>query len=139
MVFISHDQDVSWSQKVCWKCIFQRSGDPNVKISPFTAHHEGTSGDTDLANSKETRCLRKNGCKQKCLDNNLLCAYYILYSIIIHGCGKQQKPYKENQARQKLMLSKIQISPEWTVKNIRAEWMFMPVLMMFCTEFTTDF
>ena len=92
MVFISHDQDVSWSQKVCWKCIFQRSGDPNVKISPFTAHHEGTSGDTDLANSKETRCLRKNGCKQKCLDNNLLCAYYILYSIIIHGCGKQQKP-----------------------------------------------
>ena len=63
-----------------------------LKSPPFTAHLGGTSGDTDLANSKETRCLRKNGCKQKCLDNSLLCAYYKLYSIIIHGCGKQQKP-----------------------------------------------
>ena len=68
MVFISHGQDVLWSQKVCWKCIFQGSGDPNVKISPFTAHHGGTSGDTDLANSKETQSLRKNSCRQKCLE-----------------------------------------------------------------------
>ena len=42
-----------------WECIFQGSGDPNVKTSPFTAHHGGTSGDTDLANSKETQSLRK--------------------------------------------------------------------------------
>ena len=91
-MFISHGQDVLWSQKVCWKCIFQGSGDPNVKISPFTAHHGSTSGDTDLANSKESQSFRKNECRQKCLDKSLLCAYYILYSIIIHGCGKQQKP-----------------------------------------------
>ena len=91
MVLISHGEDVLWSQKVCWKCIFQGSGDPNVKIFPFTANQGGTSGDTDLANSKETQSLRKNGCRQKCLDKNLLCAYCILYSTIIHGCGKQQK------------------------------------------------
>ena len=91
-MFISHGQDVLWSQKVCWKCIFQGSGDPNVKISLFTAHHGGTSGDSDLANSKESQSFRKNGCRQKCLDKSLLCAYYILYSVIIHGCGKQQKP-----------------------------------------------
>ena len=71
---------------------FQGSGDPNVKISPFIAHHGGTSGDTDSADSKETQFLRKNGCRQKCLDKSLLCAYYRLYSIIINGCGKQQKP-----------------------------------------------
>ena len=91
MEFISHGQDVLWSQKVCWKCIFKESGDPNVEISPFSTHHEGTSGDTDLANSKEAHFLRKNDCRQKCLDKSLLFAYYILYSIIIHGCGKQQK------------------------------------------------
>ena len=31
----------------------------NVKISPFTAHHGGTLGDTDLANSKETQSREK--------------------------------------------------------------------------------
>ena len=91
-MFISHGQEVIWSQKVCWKCLFQGSGDPNVKISHFAAHHGGTSGDTDLANSKESQSFRKNGCRQKCLDKSLLCVYYILCSIIIHGCGKQQKP-----------------------------------------------
>ena len=59
MVCISYGQDVLWSQKVCWKCIFQGSGDPNVKISTFTAHHGVTSGDTDLANSKETQSREK--------------------------------------------------------------------------------
>ena len=92
MLFISHGQDVLWSQKVCWKCIFQGSGDPNVEIFPFTAHHGGISGDTDLANSKEAHFLRKNDCRKKCLDKSLLFAHCILYSIIIHGCGKQQKP-----------------------------------------------
>ena len=58
MVFYNHGQDVLWSQKVCWKCIFQGSGDPNVKIPPFTYHQGGTSGDTELANSKETQSLR---------------------------------------------------------------------------------
>ena len=72
MVFISHGQDVLWSQEVCWKCIFQGSGDPNIKVSSFTAHHGGASGDTDLANSKETQSLRKNGCRQKCLDKSLV-------------------------------------------------------------------
>ena len=71
MVFISHGQDVLRSQKVCWKCIFQGSGDPNVKTSFFTAHHGGTSGDTNLSNNKETQSLRKNGCRQKCLDKCL--------------------------------------------------------------------
>ena len=82
---------------------FQGSRDPNVKFSPFTAHNGGTSGDTDLVNSKETQSLRKNSCRQKRLDKSLLCAYYILYSIIIHGCAKKQKPSKENQTREKLM------------------------------------
>ena len=72
MVFISHGQDVLWSQEACWKCIFQGSGDSNVKISSFTAHHGGASGDTDLANSKETQSLRKYGCRQKCLDKSLV-------------------------------------------------------------------
>ena len=31
MVFISDEQCVLCSQEVCWKCIFQRSGDPNFK------------------------------------------------------------------------------------------------------------
>ena len=30
MVFISNGQHMLWSQKVCRKCIFQRSGDPNL-------------------------------------------------------------------------------------------------------------
>ena len=34
------------------------------KISPFTAHHGGTSGDTDLANSKETQSREKTGVDQ---------------------------------------------------------------------------
>ena len=72
MVFISHGQDVLWSQEACWKSIFQGSGDSNVKISSFTAHHGGASGDTDLANSKETQSLRKYGCRQKCLDKSLV-------------------------------------------------------------------
>ena len=59
MVFISQGQDVLWSQKVCWKCIFLGSGDPNVKISSFTSHHGGALGDTDLA-------------RQKCLDKSLV-------------------------------------------------------------------
>ena len=63
MVFISHGQDVL-SCQVCWKCIFQGSGDPSVKISSFTAHHGGTSGDTDLANSKETQSREKTGVDQ---------------------------------------------------------------------------
>ena len=50
-----HGQDVLWSRKVCWKCLFQGSGDPIVKVSPFTANHGGTLGDTDLANSKKTQ------------------------------------------------------------------------------------
>ena len=48
-----------WSQKVCWKCIFQGSGDLNVKIFPFTAHHGGTSWDTDLVKSTETKSREK--------------------------------------------------------------------------------
>ena len=72
MVFISHGQDALWIQKVCCKCIFQGSGDPNVKNFPLTAHHGATSGDTDLAINKETQSLRKNGCRQKCLDKSLL-------------------------------------------------------------------
>ena len=39
-----------------------------LKIFSFTANQEGTSGDTDLANSKETQSLRKNSCRQKCLE-----------------------------------------------------------------------
>ena len=35
------------------------------------AHHGGTSEDTDLANSKETQSLRKNGCRQRYLDKSL--------------------------------------------------------------------
>ena len=31
IVFISDEQCVLWSQKVYWKCLFQRSGDPNFK------------------------------------------------------------------------------------------------------------
>ena len=62
---------MSFEAKKCWKCIFQGSGDPNVKISPFTAHHGGTSGATDLANIKETQSLKNNGCRQKCLDKTL--------------------------------------------------------------------
>ena len=54
-----YGQDVVWSQKVCWKCIFQGSGDLNVKIFPFTAHHGGTSWDTDLVKSKETKSREK--------------------------------------------------------------------------------
>ena len=34
------------------------------KISSFTAHHGGTSGDTDLANSKETQSREKTGVDQ---------------------------------------------------------------------------
>ena len=77
---------MSFEVKVCWKCIFQGSGDPNVKIFPFTANQGGTSGDTDLANSKETQSLRKNGCRQKCLDKTLLCAYivYVLYIVFYY-------------------------------------------------------
>ena len=52
-----HGQDVLWSRKVCWKCLFQGSGDPIVKVSPFTANHGGTLGDTDLANSKKLNLL----------------------------------------------------------------------------------
>ena len=57
---------------MCWKCILEGFGDPNVTTSPLTARHVGTSGDTDLASSKETHSLRKNGCRQKCLDENLV-------------------------------------------------------------------
>ena len=31
MEFISNEQCVVWSQKMCWKCIFQQSEDPNFK------------------------------------------------------------------------------------------------------------
>ena len=60
--------------KKYWKCNFQRFEDPNVKVSPFTAHHGGTSGDTGLANSKGIQSLRKNGYRQKCLDKSLIFA-----------------------------------------------------------------
>ena len=30
MVFISDGQCMLWSQKVCWKCIFQWYGDPDL-------------------------------------------------------------------------------------------------------------
>ena len=66
-----YGQDVVWSQKVCWKCIFQGSGDLNVKIFPFTAHHGGTSWDTDFAKSKETKsreqtAVNKSACIKAC-------------------------------------------------------------------------
>ena len=60
--------------KKYWKCNFQRFEDPNVKVSPFTAHHGGTSGDTGLANSKGIQSLRKNGYRQKYLDKSLIFA-----------------------------------------------------------------
>ena len=83
---------MSFEVKKCVGNAFSRDLETQMlKIFSFTANQEGTSGDTDLANSKETQSLRKNGCRQKCLDKNLLCAYCILYSTIIHGCGKQQK------------------------------------------------
>ena len=54
------------------KCIFLGSGDPNFKISILGALHGGNLWDTDLANSTETQSLRKNGCRQKCLDESLI-------------------------------------------------------------------
>ena len=42
-----------------------------LKFPPFTAHHVGTLGDTDLANSKETQSREKNGCRQKWLDKSM--------------------------------------------------------------------
>ena len=69
--YLSAIDKMSFEARKCWKCIFQGSGDPNVKICPFTSHHGGTSGATDLANVKETQSLKNNGCRQKCLDKGL--------------------------------------------------------------------
>ena len=70
MVFISNGQGMLWSQKVCWKCIFLRSGDPNLLTWEAV---------------EKTQSLGKNGFRQKCLDKSLIYIYiYILYIYIIY-------------------------------------------------------
>ena len=76
-MFISDGQYDPWSQKVYKTCIFQGSGDPNFKIPTLGAHHGDTSWNADLANSKETQSLRKNGCRQNCLDKSLVSDAFI--------------------------------------------------------------
>ena len=64
---------MSFEAKKCVGNAFSRDLETQMlKIFSFTANQEGTSGDTDLANSKETQSLRKNGCRQKCLDKSLV-------------------------------------------------------------------
>ena len=60
---------MSFEAKKCVGNAFSRDLETQMlKIFSFTANQEGTSGDTDLANSKETQSLRKNSCRQKCLE-----------------------------------------------------------------------
>ena len=63
---------ISFEVKKCVENAFSRHLETQIKISSFAAHHGGISGDTDLANSKETQSLRKNGCRQKCLHKSLI-------------------------------------------------------------------
>ena len=72
IVFISDGQYVLWSQKVCWNAL---SRDLETQISKFPSlvpFMGGNLWDTDLANSTETQSLRKNGRRQKCLDESLI-------------------------------------------------------------------
>ena len=81
MMFISDEQCGLWSQKVYKTCILQGSVDTNFKIG---APHEILT--YCLANGKESQSLRKNGYRQKCLDEALYiyCIYniYTPYSIL---------------------------------------------------------
>ena len=67
---------------------------------------------SDLIPSKATSTSKeeKQDSIKKLYVNVPIQAFYL-------NCGKQHKPQKENQTRQKLILSQIQISREWTVNK----------------------
>ena len=74
-------------RKIREKSIFQQSADLNIKYFPFSVYHGATPTEPlSYANTKETKSLGKNGCRQKCLDKSLLQACNFIKKRLQHRC-----------------------------------------------------
>ena len=89
---------MSFEVKKCVGNAFSRDLETQMlKFLPSWSIMEVPQGILTSQTVKKLSPWEKNGFRQKCLDKSLLCAYYILYFIIINGCESNKNFRKKTK------------------------------------------